>query len=173
MESLPDRSKYCRSGSAVQQLFWRLPSGGGIDLSGLGQHWLRYLNQRCLLISEVLWHSPESNSIVSAQVTILYNEFENCTFKLVPHLPGANGLKNKARIEVNKRAMPNSSWWCHEMEMLSTLLAICEGNPMDFSKNEPIMFSFGVFMPSAQRSFWTNSRALSDLKCHVANMTSH
>ena len=37
-----------------------------------------YLNQ-CWLISEVLWHSPKNNCTVSAQATILYNEFENYT----------------------------------------------------------------------------------------------
>ena len=33
-----------------------------------------------LLISEVLWHSLESNFTASAQSTILYNEFENIFF---------------------------------------------------------------------------------------------
>ena len=44
---------------------------GGLDLD---QHCLmapsHYLNQCCLLISEVLWHSPKN------QATILYNKFE-------------------------------------------------------------------------------------------------
>ena len=44
-----------------------------------------YLNQCWQLISEVLWHSPESIFIVSTQATILYNEFENYTF--LTHLP--------------------------------------------------------------------------------------
>ena len=41
------------------------------------------LNQSWLLISEVLWHSPESNFTVSAQGTIPCNEYENYTFKIV------------------------------------------------------------------------------------------
>ena len=46
-----------------------------------------YLNQCWLLIGEDLWHSPKSNYTVSAQVTILYKAFENCTFKNQSHIP--------------------------------------------------------------------------------------
>ena len=41
-----------------------------------------YLNQCWMLINEVPWYSPQSNFTVSAQVTILYNEFENYIFKM-------------------------------------------------------------------------------------------
>ena len=64
----------------------------------LGQHWLRkwldaWLHQAItwtdvrLLISEVLWDSPESNFTVSGQATILYNEFENYPFKVTTTSP--------------------------------------------------------------------------------------
>ena len=46
-----------------------------------------YLNNCWLWISRVVWHSPESNFTVSAHVTIMYNEFENHIFKLMPHIP--------------------------------------------------------------------------------------
>ena len=41
-----------------------------------------YLNQCWFLISEILWHSPGSNFTLNAQAVILYNEFENSTFKI-------------------------------------------------------------------------------------------
>ena len=41
-----------------------------------------YLNQWLHVISEVLWHSLESNFTTSAQATILCNEFENYTFEI-------------------------------------------------------------------------------------------
>ena len=41
-----------------------------------------YLNQYGFLIREVLWHTPQHNFIVSAQATILYNEFENSNLKI-------------------------------------------------------------------------------------------
>ena len=36
---------------------------------------------------EVLWSSPESSIIASAQATILYNEFENDIFKIIATSP--------------------------------------------------------------------------------------
>ena len=40
-----------------------------------------------LLISAVLWHSPQRNYGVSTQTTILYNEFENHIFKITATSP--------------------------------------------------------------------------------------
>ena len=54
-----------------------------------------YLNQYWLLISKVIWHSPESSFTTSLQTALLYNEFGNLEIillKLQPHLPGANEL---------------------------------------------------------------------------------
>ena len=39
-----------------------------------------------------LRHSHDSNFTASAQATVLHNEFENYTLKLLLHLPGANDL---------------------------------------------------------------------------------
>ena len=64
-------------------IYWGLViPHGDIDLS---QYWHHYLNHCWFIISEVLWHSPEMNFIASAETTILYNEFENCLLKLLPH----------------------------------------------------------------------------------------
>ena len=41
-----------------------------------------YLNQFWLLIINFLWHPHESNFMASTQATILYNEFENCIFRI-------------------------------------------------------------------------------------------
>ena len=41
-----------------------------------------YLNQRWLIISEILWHAPQRNFTVIDQVDILYSEFENYNFKI-------------------------------------------------------------------------------------------
>ena len=42
-----------------------------------------YLNQCWLLVDETMLHSPERNLAVSAQATVMYNEFEHCTFKII------------------------------------------------------------------------------------------
>ena len=58
-----------------------------------------YLNQSCFLISEVLGHSPEtSNFAANAQTTLLYNEFENYTFKIMitpPRNQWVNTLRSR------------------------------------------------------------------------------
>ena len=46
-----------------------------------------YLNQCWYLFCEVLWHSHESSFNVSAQTTILWNEFENHSFKIIATSP--------------------------------------------------------------------------------------
>ena len=46
-----------------------------------------YLNQCSQPIDEVLWHSPESNSTKCAHAPILYDEFENYTFKITATSP--------------------------------------------------------------------------------------
>ena len=46
-----------------------------------------YLNQYWLLISEVLWHSPESNFTASTQATVLYHEIENYTSRIAATSP--------------------------------------------------------------------------------------
>ena len=41
-----------------------------------------------------------------------------------------------------------SSWWCLQMETYSTLLALCQGNPLvtrGFPSQSPVTWSFGVF----------------------------
>ena len=45
------------------------------------------LNKCWLLIKGDLWHSPESNFTMRAQATILYDEFENYTLKMIATSP--------------------------------------------------------------------------------------
>ena len=37
------------------------------------------------------------------------------------------------------------TWWCHGLTMLSTWLALCEGNPIGFPHKEPVMWSFDAY----------------------------
>ena len=63
-----------------------------------------YLSQCWLLIGEILWHSSHGNCSSSAQPTILFDAFENCTFKNYSHSPGANELILSS---------PTQTWlWC-------------------------------------------------------------
>ena len=67
-----------------------------------------YLNQCWFLIIEVRWHSPGSNFTARAQATILHNEFENYTYKIILlHLPGANELTHWGRVT----SVTNHHWF--------------------------------------------------------------
>ena len=69
----------------------------------------------------------------------------------------ANELKNgKAFISGNQMTQNTGkhyhicrwSWWRHQMEIFSTLLALCEGNPQVtgvFPSQRPVTWSFDVF----------------------------
>ena len=67
---------------------------------------------------------------------------------------------------VTVKAEHRSSRWCHDMETLSALLAICEGNPL---------FTSGFPSQGASRHWFfsfmlacTNSVIAGDLRCHDA-----
>ena len=63
-----------------------------------------HLNQYWLIISEVLWHSPEGNFIWKARDMYPRCDFEYHLLILQPHLPGANEL-----IKYVLRAFSHSS----------------------------------------------------------------
>ena len=41
--------------------------------------------------------------------------------------------------------LTHSSWWLYDMEMLSSLLALCEGNPLDSPHKGPVMRRYDGF----------------------------
>ena len=61
-----------------------------------------YLNQCWLLVSEVFWHSPDSNFTTSAQAINLYNMLENDTFKIIPTSPNGQWVKPGTIGSVNQ-----------------------------------------------------------------------
>ena len=50
-------------------------------------------NQCWLIITEVLWHSPESNLTENAQTIILWIDFDNHTFKIIATSPRGQRVK--------------------------------------------------------------------------------
>ena len=61
-----------------------------------------YLNQCWLLISEILWHSPESNLIVRAHAFILYDWVEKYTFQITASSKGAKSWLKRPMMWNNK-----------------------------------------------------------------------
>ena len=65
--------------------------------------------------------------------------------------------------------VPNTSWWRHQMETFSALLAICAGNsPVTggFPAQRPVRRSFDVFFDLHLNNDWVNNREAGDLRCH-------
>ena len=64
------------------------------------------------------------------------------------------------------------SWWCHQMETFSALLALCEGNPPvtgGFPSQRPVARSVDVFFICAWTNGWVNNRDAGDLRRHRAH----
>ena len=80
-----------------------------------------YLNQCWLLISEVLWHSSESNFTASAQATVLYNEFENYSFKITATSPRGQ------RVDISM--MYATLWNTKQKRILTYLVYLYKSGP--------------------------------------------
>ena len=64
------------------------------------------------------------------------------------------------------------SWWRHQMETFSALLALCAGNsPVngEFPAQRPVTRSFDVFFICAWINGWINNRDAGDLRRHRAH----
>ena len=63
------------------------------------------------------------------------------------------------------------SWWRHQMETFSALLAICAGNspvPGEFHAQRPVTRSFDIFFDLRIKG-WVNNREAGDLKRYLAH----
>ena len=62
------------------------------------------------------------------------------------------------------------AWWCSDMEMASTLLALCVGNPLDSPHKGPVMWSFCVNFVTSLNKLLNNAVShhdgmISTVKC--------
>ena len=67
---------------------------------------------------------------------------------------------------------PRISWWRHQMETFSALLAICAGNspvPGEFPAQRPLTRSFDVFFDLRLINGWVNNRKAGDLRRYRAH----
>ena len=61
------------------------------------------------------------------------------------------------------------TWWRHQMESFSALLAFCAGNssvPGEFPSQRPVTRSFDVFFDLCWMNAWVNNREAGDLRRH-------
>ena len=92
-------------------------------------------------------------AVVRGSINEIFSKFR----KLQPDLPGANEL---------------ISWWRHQMEPFSALLALCAGNspvPGEFPAQNPVTRSFDVFFDLRLNKRWVNNREAGDLRRHLGH----
>ena len=82
---------------------------------------MAFLNQ-CWLLKEFLWQSSASN-LTSAQATILYNEFENYTFKITATSPRSQWVKGQTDGQTNRWRLP---WQYPSLHPRGLWLQICD-----------------------------------------------
>ena len=70
--------------------------------------------------------------------------------------------------EIHFKRLQEPVWWSHDMETLSTLLILWEGNhqwyqsPADSQHKGPVLQCFDILFVAASTSCWTNSQVGSD-----------
>ena len=83
-------------------------------------------------------------------------------------IPSHNAYMVRTRVH----PFTHISWWRHQMEMCSALLALCEGNPPvtgGFPSQRPVTRIFYVFFDLRGRNGWANNRDAADLSRHHAH----
>ena len=66
----------------------------------------------------------------------------------------------------------SNTWWRHQMETFSALLALCAGySPVtgEFPSQRPVTQSFDVFIDLSWKNGWINSGEAGDLRRHCAH----
>ena len=66
----------------------------------------------------------------------------------------------------------SKSWWRHQMETFSALLALCAGNSpviSEFPSQRPVIRSFDVFFDLCLNNGWVNNHEPGDLRHHHAH----
>ena len=87
--------------------------------------------------------------------------------KLPLYVTIANTLRNSWMIFHD-----SISWWRHQIETFSALLAICAGNspvPGEFPTQRPVTRSFDVYFDLRPINGWVNNREAGDLRRHRAH----
>ena len=76
-----------------------------------------------------------------------------------------------ASLERNHKCTSALTWWRHQMETFSSLLALCAGNspvPGEFPSQRPVTRSFDGFFICIWTNVWVNNRDPGDLGRHRA-----
>ena len=84
----------------------------------------------------------------------------------IPGSPIHGVVHPKLQVSDKKWRCGENSWWRHQMEAFSALLAICAGNspvPGEFPTQMPVTRSFDVYFDLCPNKRWVNKREAGDL----------
>ena len=146
-----DCSKHCRQGMVIGFSWSLMEQSGSMEVVGSVVP-LMHGNEGTRTRPEtIIWLSLQlREQKYWGHITLLCNKInidktqETITHIHLPHLIQIRGLFN--------------SWWRHQMETFSTLLALCEGNPPiigGFPPQRPVMQSFDVLFDPRLNKSWT------------------
>ena len=148
------------------------------------------LTQCWLLISTILWHSPESNSIVNTQATMLLNEFSNYAFKTIATYPRGQSFNDLVvdTMRVNMWTAwalhhimtcsheDNMGWYSIFFNMLSAKcrpycsgVGVTEAPFVNLSVSEIFLMAKMHVVFFESHSYFTGVTA-AQLRCHLSNI---
>ena len=83
-----------------------------------------------------------------------------------------NTVYLRREFSISQRQFTQHTWWRHQMETFSALLAICAGNspvPGEFPSQRPVTRSFDVPLICVWINGWVNNREAGDLRRYRAH----
>ena len=90
-----------------------------------------------------------------------WRKCQNCEIPLIHICMNSETVSNKSS--------PSNSWWSHQMETFSAILAICAGIHQGPLAQRPVTRSFDVSLICAWLKGWVNNREAGDLIRHRAH----
>ena len=116
---------------------------------------------RCLVLSKISWGANHIALYRARPDCLLVFMLELSTFRTIAPVQFERWTKRQPSSS-SSTWKSTVSWWRHEMETFSALLAICVGNspvPGEFPSQRPVTRSFDVFFdPSLNKRLSKHSR---------------
>ena len=104
--------------------------------------------QWCCFINSALSNTLQWNLDLNYNIFYEENAFEDVVCEIAAILSRGRWVNYKDEHHILEAIAKLFSWWRHQMETFSALLAICAGNspvPSEFPTQRPVTRSFGVF----------------------------
>ena len=122
-------------------------------------HWINMADDRCNFTSccvsvislEIINHLWDHPSYYLSSINHAARSWWLMKVRGITAVTSQNAINrfsddnDKKKMFKEKRTTCISTWWCLDMKMVSALLALCEGNPLDSPHNGPVVWIFDIF----------------------------